>query len=715
MSLLLKMQQYSSNQVISLTRPSRPHAPTGRLMNSSQITFSSFSLKRKKNKINHVTSTGEVLLFILAIINCIQFTFCVQGTHIDYARQCEPIRIEMCKGIGYNVTAMPNFVGNELQADAEAQITSFTPLIQYGCSSQLKFFLCSVYTPMCSEKVPDNIGPCRTMCITVRDLCQPVLREFGFAWPPALNCDLFPLANDNNHMCIEGPGESEIPPVVSSTVPTQINRGKTISPEVETVSPSRKSPHHRLNHDECSSLKQSHEYFYVNRTATCVQKCDSDVLFSKENKAFAQNWLMFWSISCLVTTVLAIVVFIRDSSRFRYPERMIIFMAISSFLSSLGYLVRVIFGRESVSCYLESQYHTQLLIQEGPDNVYCTIVFVLLFYFGSATFIWWVNLTIAWYLSVSLNWSPEAIERKSSYFHSVAWLIPAIQTLIILIIRAVDSDELTGICFVGNHSSKTLLAFIIIPGLFYLLIGLTFLASYMYSLYYYGKHEKCTSLGLRQGSHHSCSSHAHLSQTTLSSCSPVVKENGTDSLLNLCIGFISFSYLILYFILLCGYGYEYIYRDLWYKNGSREIPNMEFFTIKIFLSLVIGIISGSWIWCSTNPKIFLSSTCSSFSKKQPMSPFLLPQVVSASTYSVGGPNCPTGVTNVALGGVSFNAFTGSGSIATSTLLPHSYASLKSQSNIQQQQQKPVLFKSTTNTNNSTIDKRTRGKGGETTV
>lgn len=51
---------------------------------------------------------------------------------------CYPIRISMCQDLGYNVTKMPNLVGNVLQSDAELQLTTFTPLIQYGCSSQLR-------------------------------------------------------------------------------------------------------------------------------------------------------------------------------------------------------------------------------------------------------------------------------------------------------------------------------------------------------------------------------------------------------------------------------------------------------------------------------------------------------------------------------------------------------------------------------------------------
>lgn len=41
----------------------------------------------------------------------------VYGNPETVQRTCEPIRIELCRGIGYNETSMPNLVGHELQTD----------------------------------------------------------------------------------------------------------------------------------------------------------------------------------------------------------------------------------------------------------------------------------------------------------------------------------------------------------------------------------------------------------------------------------------------------------------------------------------------------------------------------------------------------------------------------------------------------------------------
>lgn len=83
----------------------------------------------------------------------------------------------------------------------------------------------------------------------------------------------------------------------------------------------------------------------------------------------------------------------------------------------------------------------------------------------------WVILTLTWFLAAGLKWGHEAIEMHSSYFHIAAWAIPAVKTIVILIMRLVDADDLTGLCYVGNQQQEALIGFVVTPLATYLLIG----------------------------------------------------------------------------------------------------------------------------------------------------------------------------------------------------------------------------------------------------
>lgn len=83
----------------------------------------------------------------------------------------------------------------------------------------------------------------------------------------------------------------------------------------------------------------------------------------------------------------------------------------------------------------------------------------------------WVILTLTWFLAAGLKWGHEAIEMHSSYFHVAAWAIPAVKTIVILIMRLVDADDLTGLCYVGNQQQEALIGFVVAPLATYLLLG----------------------------------------------------------------------------------------------------------------------------------------------------------------------------------------------------------------------------------------------------
>ena len=491
---------------------------------------------------------------------------------------CEPIQIDMCKDIGYNLTGMPNLVGSDSQLDAGEQLKTFTSLIQYGCSSQMGFFLCTVYAPMCTVQVPEPIGPCRPMCLTVQRLCEPLLNSFGFPWPAALNCLKFPQENDDAHMCMEGPGErwkaGEGP---GRTPDSRLN-------EVIQDQPEAGSRDDQWEMRLCQAWRHPHLYAYINHTQKCALKCSMNDIYTQEDKRFAEIWMGIWSGVCFVSTVFTLLTFLIDSQRFRYPERPLLALSLCYNLVSIGFLVRLFAGADAVSCYMESHSGRTLYVTGGLQNTNCTIVFLLLYYFGMAASLWWVVLAFTWFLTSGRKWSHEAIQRHSGYFHLVTWAVPAGLTVVILVMRTVDADELTGLCYVGIHSGTSLLWFVIIPLAGCLFLGIIFLMCGFISLFRVRQH---------------------------------VREHGgeeTDKLdkLMVRIGVLSLLYTLTATCVLATTFYQYYNQESWHNRRQPKDPNLEILMLKLLMTLLPGTASGMWVWSPktlVSWKIFLCGIC----------------------------------------------------------------------------------------------------------
>ncbi|PVD28126.1 hypothetical protein C0Q70_10708 [Pomacea canaliculata] len=243
--------------------------------------------------------------------------------------------------------------------------------------------------------------------------------------------------------------------------------------------------------------------------------------------------MIVWASLCCLSTSITVWTFVIDTSRFKYPERPIIFLSMCYAIYSVAFIIRAVTGPEAISCDKGRDGRT-FLIQEGLESTWCIIVFLILYFFGMASSIWWVVLTLTWFLAAGRKWGQEAIEALSSYFHLAAWAIPAIQTIVILTMRRVDGDELTGMCYVGNQDIVALTGFVLVPLIIYLIVGTVFI--------------------------------------------------------------------------LAGFRMNF---DSWQREARRRpclpsydcplehaIPTVEVYMLKIFMSLVVGITSGMWIWSS---------------------------------------------------------------------------------------------------------------------
>ncbi|XP_067638133.1 frizzled-4 isoform X2 [Eurosta solidaginis] len=409
-------------------------------------------------------------------------------------RQCEPIKIEMCKGIGYNETSMPNLVGHELQADVEFTLETFVPLIEYFCSTQLKLFLCSAYVPLCTPKVPVPIGPCRSLCESVRMRCHPVLQGFGFPWPPALDCNRFPKENNHETMCIEGPGEAHM------NTKDNDNFSGAATNKLPTSTATL----------QCPGLSKSHMYVKLYRSGRCAPLCEADILFGQHDKHLAELWVATWTYADIFMALIAILCLILSDNSKRTNHRKWIRVLTPfvwcHFMVALGWTVRFIVGRKKTSCGYDPQLpNILLLLVDGLSNAACATTFLLRYYFYMAACAWWAILCLNWHRDVR-RINPEDLEcfsienlsirselhkriakkshltkngkrnenlaiMDSSLASFAAWGIPAFQTAAVIVARLVDADELFGACFVGNQSDKGLQIFVATPLFCYWIFG----------------------------------------------------------------------------------------------------------------------------------------------------------------------------------------------------------------------------------------------------
>jgi len=223
----------------------------------------------------------------------------------------------------------------------------------------------------------------------------------------------------------------------------------------------------------------------------------------------------------------------------------------------------------------------------------CTILFMLIYFFGMAGSLWWLILTLCWFLSASLKWGQEAIDVQSQWFHFVAWGKPAIMTTFALVMKKAEGDILTGVCYLGLWDVWSMRWFVLAPLILYLSIGTIFLVLGLFSL-----------IKIRT----------------------VMKQDGgkTDKLekLILRIGVFSMLYLVPAVIIIACLFYEQHYFPQWMVQWQErlcrdpkfqsqwqipcpaahllqpEVPAPDFmvYMIKYLMVLVTGIFSGFWVW-----------------------------------------------------------------------------------------------------------------------
>uniref|UniRef100_A0A8C4LX08 Frizzled class receptor 8 n=1 Tax=Equus asinus asinus TaxID=83772 RepID=A0A8C4LX08_EQUAS len=305
--------------------------------------------------------------------------------------------------------------------------------------------------------------------------------------------------------------------------------------------------------------------------ANCALPCHNP-FFSQDERAFTVFWIGLWSVLCFVSTFATVSTFLIDMERFKYPERPIIFLSACYLFVSVGYLVRLVAGHEKVACSGGAPGTT------GP--ALCTVVFLLVYFFGMASSIWWVILSLTWFLAAGMKWGNEAIAGYSQYFHLAAWLVPSVKSIAVLALSSVDGDPVAGICYVGNQSLDNLRGFVLAPLVIYLFIGTMFMLAGFVSLF------RIRSVIKQQGG--------------------PTKTHKLEKLM-IRLGLFTVLYTVPAAVVVACLFYEQHNRPRWEATHNcpclRDLqpdqarrPDYAVFMLKYFMCLVVGITSGVWVW-----------------------------------------------------------------------------------------------------------------------
>ncbi|GFS33385.1 smoothened homolog, partial [Nephila pilipes] len=165
----------------------------------------------------------------------------------------------------------------------------------------------------------------------------------------------------------------------------------------------------------------------------------------------------------------------------QYPDTIILLINLCLAVVSVGCLIQFFPGaRDEIVCF-----HDGTILRQQPKSGQhlCTFTFFLIYYFLIAAIVWFVFLSYALYIQFRRTGSAKDIfKKKATLFHICAWCIPGFFTSVVLAMKEVDGDSMSGICFVGFANTTSRIWFLLIPiGLAALISGF-FLISLLYTL-----------------------------------------------------------------------------------------------------------------------------------------------------------------------------------------------------------------------------------------
>jgi frizzled protein 1/7 len=412
-------------------------------------------------QVHHLAENRDDLTNIMINDSSLEFPY-------DESSKCEPMQISFCERVDYNRTMLPNHLGHSTQVEVEGVINVYEPLVKIGCSPDLRLFLCAVYAPMCFDHGHETdlkLLPCQSLCNSTRRACATHLKRLGLDWPEPLNCSRFPDGRNKNVLCVgndshimDGPHGGDL---LDRELPSR-DLGFSCPKNFEVNSYTL-----HLNGRKYNNCAMPCEDLYLDRSATKTVRLTIGIL----------------AVVCIISSVFTCATFLIDTKRFEYPARPIIIIAFCQLIVATCYLVGFL-THNKIACNdpVEPPKHLPNMkmirsMTMGNKKGSCTLLFMAMYFFQLSTVLWWLMMTISWYMIAKLKWAPEAVNCVARYFHFTTWTISALLTIYLSVLGDIEGDPLSGTCFISVSNEESMRTFLIIPVTICLVLGCAFLAA----------------------------------------------------------------------------------------------------------------------------------------------------------------------------------------------------------------------------------------------
>uniref|UniRef100_A0A671QJL1 Membrane frizzled-related protein n=1 Tax=Sinocyclocheilus anshuiensis TaxID=1608454 RepID=A0A671QJL1_9TELE len=125
---------------------------------------------------------------------CDGWSDCADAADEHHSSSCEPIQVEMCRGLSYNLTSFPNiWLSISDQREAASILHEYRVLMEFGCFESFRRLVCGVFVPHCSAQ-SGVLQPCQSVCSSAEQQCSQTLTLLSLTWP--FSCRLLPASHD---------------------------------------------------------------------------------------------------------------------------------------------------------------------------------------------------------------------------------------------------------------------------------------------------------------------------------------------------------------------------------------------------------------------------------------------------------------------------------------------------------------------------------------